>query len=83
VPARPDFEELAAAVDGPTFGDAWGYGGYAYGSSMDVVSSQAYYWSSTESSGNTSYAYYLVYYSSNLYVTNSRKYYGLQVRCVK
>jgi uncharacterized protein (TIGR02145 family) len=51
---------------------------------MSVVDSQAYYWSSTEYSGLTYYAYYLLYYSGNLYVySNADKYYGFQVRCVK
>jgi uncharacterized protein (TIGR02145 family) len=85
VPARTDFEELAASVDGATFGAAWGgvYGGIAYSSSVEYTGSGAYYWSSTVGSSNTNRAYYLNYYSGTLFVSGTFKYYGFQVRCVK
>jgi uncharacterized protein (TIGR02145 family) len=60
-----------------------GYGGNANGSSMNDVSTYAYYWSSTVNSSNTNNAYNLNYNSGNLNVTNLNKNYGLQVRCVK
>jgi uncharacterized protein (TIGR02145 family) len=48
---------------------------------MDLVSSNASYWSST---GLSSYsAYHLSYTSSNLTVAYNNKYRGYQVRCVK
>jgi hypothetical protein len=75
-----DFSALVGATDRSTLINEWGYGGYARGSSMENVSSRAYYWSSTDS-GNT--AYYLLYYSDNLYVNYTSKVLGHQVRCVK
>jgi hypothetical protein len=81
VPTSSNFSTLVSSTNQPTLGSAWGYGGYALGSSIRDVSSYAYYWSSTEF--NTYYAYYLYYYSGNLSVTHDGKYDGCQVRCVK
>ena len=83
VPAEADFEILSGNTNGAALSNAWGYGGYANGSSMSSVSSNATYWSSTQVSSNTNYAYYLLYGSGGLYVNFTNEYYGFQVRCVK
>jgi uncharacterized protein (TIGR02145 family) len=82
VPTKDDFEELKYNTTANTLIAAWSYGGYANGSSMDGVSSQANYWSSTENSSSN--GYYLGYYSSYVspQYSNNRDY-GFQVRCVK
>jgi hypothetical protein len=93
VPTMEDFKKLVSNTNNTTLVDAWGYGGYA---AMSDVSSHAYYWSSTETSSGSNFAYYLNYYSSNtndaynlryysdsLGVANNYKYLGFQVRCVK
>jgi uncharacterized protein (TIGR02145 family) len=84
VPTSSDFSTLVSATNYSTLINAWGYGGYAYGSygsSMADVSMRAYYWSSTQY--NTNDAYTLHYVSGGLNVTSVNKYYGFQVRCVK
>jgi uncharacterized protein (TIGR02145 family) len=87
VPSQSDFSTLVSNLGGnnQTARDAiiaaWGYGGYAQGSSMGTVDSGAYYWSSTENS--TTNAYNLYYGSSNLNMLFNTKYNGFQVRCVK
>jgi hypothetical protein len=82
LPSKDDFSALAGAADASTVTEQWGYGGYAYGSSMDNVESNGIYWSSAEH--DSSYAYYLYYtgdgLSTNDYIYKS---YGFQVRCVK
>jgi uncharacterized protein (TIGR02145 family) len=89
VPTEDDFNALIETLGGntptaaATLISAWGYGGGADGSSMYYVSTYAYYWSSTESSGNTSNAYNLYYHSGSLRVTSLGKTFGFQVRCVK
>jgi hypothetical protein len=81
VPIEDDFDALVDVSTYSALADAWGCGGFAYGSSMNYVSTGADYWSSTEyGSGN---AYSLNYYSSGLGVSDNRMYYGFQVRCVK
>jgi uncharacterized protein (TIGR02145 family) len=83
VPAQSDFNTLASNTTASALTDAWRYGGYTQGSPVDLVSSRAYYWSSTVDSGNAQYAYYLAYYDGTLGVTALYKVYGFQVRCVK
>lgn len=49
---------------------------YDSGSNCDL-------WSSSISSDNTSYAWYLTFYSNNIYISNNNlRYYGFSVRCV-
>jgi hypothetical protein len=82
LPSLSDFDMLVSNTDRSALISAWGYGGYATGSSINYESSGAYYWSSTEYSSNSSY--YLYYYSGNLGANNfTSKYYGFLVRCVK
>jgi hypothetical protein len=82
VPTKADFEERVSNSSGNTLIDAWIYGGYANGISVNEVSTNAYYWSSTETGNN--FAHSLLCYGSYLrpqdttYKTN-----GFQVRCVK
>jgi hypothetical protein len=81
VPTQSDFSTLVNNTNYSTLINAWGYGGYAQGSSMSNTSF-AYYWSSTQN--GTNYAYYLFYFSGDLFVSsNAYKYFGFQVRCVK
>jgi hypothetical protein len=81
VPTLEDFETLANNTNGNALSTLWGYGGYPRNSSMYNVSSDAYYWSSTEV-GN--YMYYLNANNSGLYMfSNGYKYTGSQIRCVK
>jgi hypothetical protein len=82
VPTAEDFNSLGSHTTWPVLISEWGYGGDAYGSSMEGVSTYAYYWSSTQHPSSTSSAYRLFYRSSNLYVDTYPKYYGFQVRCV-
>jgi hypothetical protein len=85
LPSLSDFRALN--TNGLSFSltlvDAWGYGGYAYGSSMYDVNSYAPYWSSTEDASNSGYAYGLWLFRVDLGVTVASKYNGQQVRCVK
>ena len=82
VPSQSDFNTLVGNASQNDLISAWGYGGFADGSSMSYVSLLAYYWSSTENGSN--YAYLLFYYSGYLGVGNDvDKYTGFQVRCVK
>jgi uncharacterized protein (TIGR02145 family) len=74
---------LMSATNNTNLINIWGYGGYAHDSSMNLVSEQARYWSSTENSSGSNYAYYLYYGSGSLLVTLNLKYNGFQVRCVK
>jgi hypothetical protein len=83
VPAQEDFETLTHSTDRNTLSALWGYGGYARSSSMEYVSTVAYYWSSTQSSSNTNSACHLEYTSGGLYVSYAPKLVGFQVRCVK
>jgi hypothetical protein len=83
VPAKADFDALVASTSGSTLGAAWGYGGLANGSSVSGVNSQARYWSSEENSSGSNEAYFLYYYSADLYVSANNKRYGFRVRCVK
>jgi uncharacterized protein (TIGR02145 family) len=90
MPSESDFSTLVSNLGGNTQSArdaiiaAWGYGGYAIGSSSSVinVSTLAYYWSSTVASSNTNNAYIMYYTSLNLTVDNTAKYLGFQVRCV-
>jgi hypothetical protein len=83
LPSQSDFSTLVSNTNYTTLIiNAWGYGGYAYGSSMRDVSTHAYYWSSMEYF--STYPYYLYYYSGNMYMRyNKIREYGFQVRCVK
>jgi hypothetical protein len=82
VPTQSDFSTLVSNTDYSTVISAWGYGGLAIGSFMDVVNWYAYYWSSTEFSSII--AYRLGYNRGGyLDVYGVNKYIGLQVRCVK
>jgi hypothetical protein len=82
MPTQSDFSTLVNNTTYSALISAWGYGGYAIGSSMRNVSSYAHYWSSTEY--DSSNAYELYYYSSFVSPQNyTYKYYGQQVRCVK
>jgi uncharacterized protein YbdZ (MbtH family) len=81
VPSQSDFNALVSATNYSTLFSEWGYGGFAYGGSMNDVSTSAYYWSSTQIDSNR--AYYLNYASGNLGVTSNIKNFGFQVRCVK
>jgi hypothetical protein len=80
VPSKEDFDILESNTNHATLIDAWGYGGRAYGSSMDGVRAYAHYWSST---AYNDYAYYLGYYNGMLAVSYSNKRYWFQVRCVR
>jgi uncharacterized protein (TIGR02145 family) len=87
VPSQSDFVTLANNTTAYALIDAWGYGGFAYGSSMYSVSEGGVYWSSTEGSGGGNSASALVYgYVDDrgiLGVPRSEKPGGTQVRCVK
>jgi hypothetical protein len=84
VPSQTDFNTLVSNTNYSVLINAWDYGGLAESSSMDVVSTDAAYWSSTEYSGNTNRAYSLYYYIDYLSVDHGvNKYVGFQVRCVK
>jgi hypothetical protein len=85
VPSKSDFSTLVSNTTNSTLINAWGYGGLA-NSNLNFVaneSEQTFYCSSTEYSGATNRAYYLTYYSCCLFVDNTYKGYGFQVRCVK
>jgi hypothetical protein len=82
VPTSSDFSALVnSSVTSSTLISEWGYGGYANGSSVSEVSTYAYYWPSTQYSSTGAYS--LRYYSSGLNVSNTSKFFGLQVRCVR
>ena len=81
VPTKKDFNKLDGHTTGNKLSKQWSYGGYARGSSVREESTEANYWSFTES--NTSNAYYLNYNRAYLYVNPSLKSNGFQVRCVK
>jgi hypothetical protein len=83
VSTKGDFAELNDNTGANSLIAAWSYGGYTDGSSMENVSSDANYWSSSEYSRNLNYAYYLYYDSGELRLEYVNKNYGLQVRCVK
>jgi hypothetical protein len=80
VPSQDDFNTLVSNTTSSTLDSDWGLGGYANGSAMSSVDSQARYWSSTEVNTNNAYN---LYYSGGLGVNYTLKYYGFQVRCVK
>jgi hypothetical protein len=80
IPSKEDFDILENNTNYSTLINDWGYGGRAYGSSMDGVSAYAHYWSSTE---HGDYAYYLGYYNNQMSVNYSSKRYWFQVRCVR
>jgi uncharacterized protein (DUF302 family) len=84
MPSRSDFSTLVSNTNYTTLISAWGYGGYAKGSSMNEVNSDAYYWSSTQYDNLN--AYFLYYYNGGLGVSVYYTYtkdVGMQVRCVK
>jgi uncharacterized protein (TIGR02145 family) len=89
VPTQPDFNTLVSALGGnvqsarDALYSAWGYGGYAHGSSTTSESTNAYYWSSTEHSTVNTSAHLMDYSNANLTVYANGKYHGFQVRCVK
>jgi uncharacterized protein (TIGR02145 family) len=80
LPTQAQFDALMEATNSTELSDNWGYGGYAFGSSMLDVDLRAYYWSSTESGNN---AYSLYYGGNELGVNSASKNLGYQVRCVK
>jgi uncharacterized protein (TIGR02145 family) len=87
VPSQSDFRTLVSYLGGNTQSArdaiiaAWGTGGIVNGSTIEGMSTNALYWSSEQY--DTQYAWHLQCWSGNLYVSAIRKYYGLQVRCVK
>jgi hypothetical protein len=83
MPAKPDFETLANHTNNNALIGAWGYGGYATGSSVSSAGSNAYYWSSAEH-GNASACSLTFGMSGYVYSQDYwAKYLGFQVRCVK
>jgi hypothetical protein len=82
VPSKADFGKRVSTPHKNPSGDVWVYGGYIQGSSVNEVSTSAYYWSSTETGSN--YAHSLLCYGGYVrpqdttYKTN-----GFQVRCVR
>jgi uncharacterized protein (TIGR02145 family) len=87
VPTQSDFNTLVSTLGGnsgwQTLYNAWGYGGYASNTSAGDYGFQGRYWSSTQYPSDTNDAYFLNYYSGNLYVPHTNKRGGNQVRCVK
>ncbi|MDR3140948.1 MAG: fibrobacter succinogenes major paralogous domain-containing protein [Tannerellaceae bacterium] len=85
IPSKADFVSLIANTDAATLSAEWGYGGFAYGSSMSVVDLGAYYWSSTvyNSDPNYYYVYYLYYNSDNLSIITTFRESGFQIRCIR
>jgi hypothetical protein len=81
VPSLSDFDALIGATSSGVLSTAWGLPGYANGSSMSYVGDYAYYWSATPN--GSSNAYFLGYNSGNLYVSNTNRGRGFQVRCVR
>jgi hypothetical protein len=81
MPTQSDFSTLISNTNYSALISAWGYGGEVYGGSMYDLNTRLYYWSSTQY--DTNYAYHLYYGSDLLLVTNTYKYYGYQVRCVR
>jgi hypothetical protein len=81
--SRSDFSTLVNNTNSSTLISEWGYGGYAYSTSVTNTGSEARYWSSTET--DNSYAYGLYFKSSGAVDPqyNHSKYRGFQVRCVK
>ena len=58
--------------------------GYRNGTSVSSVGSYGLYWSSTPNDTNTNYAYYLIFYSSDMNpASNLNRYYGYSVRLVR
>ena len=55
-------------------------GGYVSGSSLRSSGYYGYYWSSTVNDSST--AYYLDFYATNVFLNNGNRYYGRLVRCV-
>ena len=55
--------------------------GYRYGTYVGYVQNNGYYWSATENNSND--AYYLDFFSTEAYMGNGRRDYGLSVRLVK
>lgn len=72
VPTKSDIDVLMEG-EVEDHANAWGFGGYAYGSSVYLVNRQAYIW---YSSGG----YYWYGYDNQIDATLSH---GMQVRCVK
>jgi hypothetical protein len=84
VPSKDDFDILAAATNPATLHQAWwGYGGNVGSSGMNYVTTQAYYWSSTEYLWDQVYYLLYEYGSDGVRLTYNNKRFGLQVRCVK
>jgi hypothetical protein len=82
MPSKSDFNTLVSVTNYATLISAWGYGGRCISSgALDGQDMFADYWSSQQNDGSN--AYNLYYYSSNLGVNATAKYYGFQVRCVK
>ncbi|MDR3350328.1 MAG: hypothetical protein LBN98_01605, partial [Prevotellaceae bacterium] len=81
VPAKADFEELLDNAGADALTAAWGLPGYASGSNMADVGLMAFYWSSTVR--DAYYAYHMRFDPSDAVTGYSRKYFGLQVRCVQ
>ena len=56
--------------------------GYAWSGSLDNRGANGYYWSSTPYTGSGVNAYYLGFYSSNVYRGYTNRAYGFSLRCV-
>jgi hypothetical protein len=82
VPTAEEFQILTASTSFSALIDAWGYGGFINGGSVDSANEAANYWASTEYDGERSHCLY--YNNSYAYSQGiSNNYRGLQVRCVK
>jgi uncharacterized protein (TIGR02145 family) len=89
-PSKPDFSNLINNTTHFDLISAWGYGGYASGtslfdsgSSIHVVSTYAYYWSSSESSAARAYDLYFTMDDNAISQHYLNKCHGFRVRCVK
>jgi hypothetical protein len=79
VPTKDDFDKL---TNSGAIAAAWGYGGGDMGELANITT-DGYYWSSTEKADEDEYAYYLYYNSSSMNVTPTPMWYEFQVRCVR
>jgi hypothetical protein len=83
VPTKEDFDTLVGHTDAAALISAWGYGGRAYDTAMEVVATDAYYWSATLLYNGADNAHNLHYSASTLSVDSNSRPHGFQVRCVK
>jgi hypothetical protein len=80
MPSHRDWEKLSVMTTWRELAHLWGYGGYALGSRVFHVTSNAFYWSTSESKSCISYE---MYTNSGALCMRDDRFYGLQVRCVK